>query len=144
MKGRGRVRAFARGPSNAMSNMVLDASLEAGPRLDGRDLLLRAGVGVLRRLHPWLVGGALVAEREAAAAGAAAGLRLEGIHLPSGGWLSAEVRVTRRLLPELVPAVGWSVFGVELQLRRTPHLDPTWFVRVRLPLGALAWAWIER
>lgn len=131
-------------PAHRNRRILPDLQFEAGggAELRGdliRHYLVRARLGALLPVDPWVFGAGLTGE-VGGAVELGAGAVLDAIHLESG--FSFEVGTAYgRADGALVRAgLGWSVFGLEYQhLFASAPIDALFF-KVRVPLGILAMA----
>ena len=74
------------------------------------------------------------------------GLEVETLGLASGTWLQLGVLLDVQPRPGAKLAVGWSLFGVEGQVRWDKDDGVFWaaYAKVRVPVGILGWALSRR
>jgi hypothetical protein len=77
---------------------------------------------------------------------AAFGVELETLGLASGLWAQLGAFVDIQPRPGAKLGLGWSMFGVEGQLRWDRNDGVIWaaYAKLRVPVGILGWAWSKR
>lgn len=68
------------------------------------------------------------------------GLQAEAMHLRVGIWAQAGLLIDTQPQPGFMAAVGWSLFGLELQGREYEGLGftPALYLKLRVPFGVIA------